>query len=604
MSIVKLGKVTLIGPLAEKDRVLEDLQALGVVHLVPLRRGTGPAGGSEIASDRPESAYRALRWLLDTPDRRLQVRDERDFDFDAIIETVEHNRRALNETRAHLEELQAQRKRLEPWGNFSPPAPGEFGAVDFWFYVLTHRQFQQLPKDDLNWSVVRKDSHNVYLVIMGEREPPEGRMPVPPTPLGHLSLTRLDHLIERSRARIEELEFERLSLTRWITLISRQLARAEDLAALQHAGHITRDDEGLFVLHGWMPRHERDRVERFADAHRIAAFFESPAPTDRPPTLLKNPPAVAGGEDLAGFFQTPGYADWDPSRILFFSFALFFAMIMADAGYALVLAAGLTVFWRRLGHGRTGRRLRNLAATTFAAATVYGVLVGSYFGVSPPEDTLLAQLQVLDLNDFDSMLRLSVFIGVAHLMMANGFRAARYWPDRVAGAAIAWNGVLLAGFVGWLSASGVLPTWLISICWVLGIGSGLTILALGSRRPVHGVRDALLRLFESLNALTRITKAFGDVLSYMRLFALGLASASLALTFNQIAGDVAEALPGMGLFLAALVLIFGHVLNLALAILSGVVHGLRLNFIEFYNWGLSDEGYPFRPFRKKEIHHE
>ncbi|MFP4155727.1 MAG: V-type ATP synthase subunit I, partial [Halothiobacillaceae bacterium] len=68
MSIVKLGKVTLIGPLAEKDRVLEDLQALGVVHLVPLRRGTGPAGGSEIASDRPESAYRALRWLLDTPD--------------------------------------------------------------------------------------------------------------------------------------------------------------------------------------------------------------------------------------------------------------------------------------------------------------------------------------------------------------------------------------------------------------------------------------------------------------------------------------------------------------------------------------------------------
>ncbi|MGC9457433.1 MAG: V-type ATP synthase subunit I [Halothiobacillaceae bacterium] len=604
MSIVKLGKVTLVGPRAEKAEVLASLQTLGVVHLVPLRRSTGPAADAEAPSDRPESAYRALRWLLDTPDRRLQVRDEEDFDFDAVIETVEHNRHALTETRAHLEELQAQRKRMEPWGEFTPPKPGEFGSVDFWFYVLTHRQFQQLEKDDLNWSVARRDQRNVYLIVMGEQEPPEGRMPVPPTPLGHLSLRRIDHLIERARARIEELEFERLSLTRWIGLISRHLARAEDLAALRHAGHITRDDDGLFVLHGWMPKNEREQVERFAASHRLAVFFESPAPEDRPPTLLKNPPAVAGGEDLTGFFQTPGYADWDPSRVLFFSFALFFAMIMADAGYALVLAAGLAVFWRRLGQGRTGRRLRNLAATTFAAAAVYGVLVGSYFGVSPPEHTLLGQLQLLDLNDFDSMLRLSVFIGVAHLMMANGFRAVRYWPDRIAGSAIAWNGVLLSGFVGWLAASGVLPIWLINACWVLGIGSGLAILVLGSRRPVRSAKDALLRLLEGLNALTRITKAFGDVLSYMRLFALGLASASLALTFNQIAGDVAEALPGMGLFLAALVLIFGHVLNLALAILSGVVHGLRLNFIEFYNWGLSDEGYPFRPFRKKEIHHE
>ena len=90
------------------------------------------------------------------------------------------------------------------------------------------------------------------------------------------------------------------------------------------------------------------------------------------------------------------------------------------------------------------------------------------------------------------------------------------------------------------------------------------------------------------------------MLSYLRLFALGLASASLAITFNQLATDVAAAAPGLGLLFKILILTLGHTLNLALAIISGVVHGLRLNFIEFFNWGMDEEGYPFRPFHKKE----
>lgn len=114
----------------------------------------------------------------------------------------------------------------------------------------------------------------------------------------------------------------------------------------------------------------------------------------------------------------------------------------------------------------------------------------------------------------------------------------------------------------------------------------------------------MLRLLGGIHALTHATKALGDVLSYLRLFALGLASSSLAVTFNQLSSDVMQAMPGVGILLGLLILLLGHVLNLALAVMSGVVHGLRLNFIEFYNWGLSDEGYPFRAFKKKELLHE
>jgi V/A-type H+/Na+-transporting ATPase subunit I len=110
----------------------------------------------------------------------------------------------------------------------------------------------------------------------------------------------------------------------------------------------------------------------------------------------------------------------------------------------------------------------------------------------------------------------------------------------------------------------------------------------------------LPRLLQGLLALTRVTSAFGDVLSYLRLFALGLASASLASAFNTMAATISVAMPGLGLFLALMVLALGHALNLLLGVGSAVIHGLRLNVIEFFNWGLVEEGRLFRPFRKKE----
>ena len=134
--------------------------------------------------------------------------------------------------------------------------------------------------------------------------------------------------------------------------------------------------------------------------------------------------------------------------------------------------------------------------------------------------------------------------------------------------------------------------------WSLGAGL-LAVFAFSSERAADGLRGSLLRLLDGVRALTGVTRIFGDVLSYLRLFALGLASASLALTFNDLARQAAE-VQGPGLLYAILILLVGHLLNLLLAVMSGVVHGLRLNYIEFYNWALSGEGYAFQPFRKKE----
>jgi V/A-type H+-transporting ATPase subunit I len=109
----------------------------------------------------------------------------------------------------------------------------------------------------------------------------------------------------------------------------------------------------------------------------------------------------------------------------------------------------------------------------------------------------------------------------------------------------------------------------------------------------------LARLVQGLLGLTKITSAFGDVLSYLRLFALGLATSSLAVSFNDMALGIRKGMPGIGIVLALVVLVIGHVMNLVLGISSCVIHGLRLNVIEFFNWGLKEEGRVYQPFKRK-----
>jgi V/A-type H+-transporting ATPase subunit I len=240
--------------------------------------------------------------------------------------------------------------------------------------------------------------------------------------------------------------------------------------------------------------------------------------------------------------------------------------------------------------------LRYLALAMLVAALVYGVLVGSYFGVSPPPDSPLAGLHILDINDYPAMMRLSVAVGVLHVTLANAVTAWRQttWMARLS--PLGWAGAVIGGYLMWVGDAEMQR-----------LGTGLLIAGLAavllftSTRPWRRPMDLALRLLDGLMGLTKVSAALGDILSYMRLFALGLASASLAVTFNHLAQDVRAALPGIGLLFSILILLLGHALNLALGVMSGVVHGLRLNFIEFYNWSVSDEGYPFRSFAKKEV---
>lgn len=589
MSIVQLRKVTLCAPEKEKAQVLDALQNLGCLHLLPLRHAeeTGEAG----EDTEVEQARKALKYLEDFPLRRHQAQPDETFDWATVINRTLDNQHRTRQLSDRRDFLQKRIRELEPWGEFRFPSDGAPAGYRLWFYLVPHYRLRDVRDSGLIWSIVHRDSRYSYVVVAAQEEPPEDALPVPRTHTGALPLSAVRRRLARIEVELEELEAERWTLTRWIEFIQRNLARAADRSAARWARAITLDREGVFAVQGWVPVDAVASLRRLAQAHAVALEVDAPSPDDTPPTLLHNRELTGGGEEVVEFYQVPGYRNWDPSPVMFFSFALFFAMILSDAGYALLLGAVLWFTRTRLTSARSGHRIYIMGQAIVAASVVYGVLVGNYFGCTAPPGSVLGAMHRLDVNDFETMMRLSIVIGATHLVVANAATAFhRRWHATML-APLGWVAIVMGGLVlGYGYDAGY---------WPIGVGA-LAVLGFASDRALGGPKDALLRLGAGMLALTGLTKAFGDVLSYLRLFALGLASASLAVTFNDLAVSAREALPGVGLAAFLLILVLGHGLNLVLAVVSGVVHGLRLNLIEFYHWGVPEGGYPFQPFEKKE----
>ncbi|QEG01290.1 V-type ATP synthase subunit I [Stieleria maiorica] len=629
MAIVPLQRVTLIGELKHRDSVLADLQRLGCVHVVDLVNDGGKPAGTAI---RAEDLKSAITYLENCPEKRPGSSPSKSSTNIAAIGPGDVQRIASevlqieSESRALAEEQELVAETIEqtrPWGDFQLSTADELRGRRFFFYRLLRRDARQIPAAvfaDGYVNVVNTDPQNEYWVIVAKQAP--GDMPCDPEELDPRSLSQLQSRLTEIGEQREQLQVRRIALTRWLGCLRDALAATEDETARMNAKQRSLVDGPVFALQGWAPRRQLPALETFARQNTLALHHSPPEHDELPPTLLSNPAPVAGAEGAVTFFMTPGYRAWDPTWVMFFSFAAFFAMILADAGYGVVLGVLVGLSARRLGQTAAGRKFRQLAVFMVVVTIVYGLLIGSFFGVAPPAGSWFDALVIKSggvtiMKDQEAMMLISGTIGVFHLVLANAVVAWRWLGSGHAFSALGWV-VALVG--GWLLTLTLLPKpdmmalmaerfggdaarWTEATAqtgwWMLG-GGLLLVFLFSSTRPVFSFRprDLLGRCLDGVLGLTGVTKAFGDALSYLRLFALGLASAQLALLFNQMASDAAQ-VKGVGILLGILVFLLGHTLNFVLAVVSGVVHGLRLNCIEFFSWSLTDEGQPFQAFEMR-----
>lgn len=588
MSIAQLQKVTLAGLSSDQDKLLEDIQAMGCVQVVPLNL----AEAGKAAPAPSAGAREALRFLTSYPQRRRQIRDTARFNADDV------ERQALD-VRHRLQTLEDERdflvKRIQafaPWGDFEFPPPDALAGLRLWFYTVPLKDLPTLATTDYIHEIFACDGRHAFVLAFAPEEPQD--FPGTRVHLGNRSRRQLEDRLDEVELALEDAQAERAYLTRWCDLFIRNIDSLDDKAERTRVRAKAYENYPVFALHGWAPVEAVGRIAEYASRQNLYFLAEDPGPDDHPPSYLRNPSWLAAGEDLVNFYMTPGYRTWDPSIVVFLSFSLFFGMILADAGYAAVLGGLLLVYWKKMGGSEGGRRYRALGSALVVCGVIWGVLIGSYFGLEPEHETFLGHLHLLDMKDSSTMMAISIVIGGVHVILANLFDAMRRenWVEGLA--PVGWAIVVAGGLS--LGGGSAMNMALLGSGGTAAVALGLLMVLLFSEpneRP-------LKRLLGGLHGLTEISRAFGDVLSYLRLFALGMAGASLAVEFNHMAAGLMEAVPGVGLLFALLILILGHVLNIILGIAAAVIHGLRLNVIEFFNWGLKEEGTLFQPFRRKQ----
>jgi V/A-type H+-transporting ATPase subunit I len=605
MAIVELDKVTLYGAASQKAEIIDRLQDLGCVHLVILSAGEGVAAPGGVSAD----CHRAVTYLKSCPEQRRQVRRPEQFDREKVVSDALETERRERELVDERDDLRGAIEDVEPWGDFSLPPGGEIGGMRFWFFVLRIHDVDKLAKlaqertaREFIWREVARDLQNAYVVLLSEHEP-EG-VPGQLAKLDPRPLSQLQARLEEVEEELEELHHQRIGLTRWLELLANAMDRADDAAARRFAARQTLDRARVFAMQGWAPCEAAEGIRRFAEENGLAVTVEAPGPADEPPTLLQNSERLAGGEGLVTFYKTPEYRAWDPSAVAYFSFAVFFAMIMADAGYGAVIGLLAACYWKRMGQTQSGRHGRTVLGTVVVFAVVYGVLCGSYFGFAPSPESFLGELRILDAQSQELMMPLTIVVGVVHLSLANVVMA---WLRRGRASALSslgWVAVMAGGTVGGIGVFGSvgesLAGQLTRVGAALLVGGLAAVFLFSSDRPILSLslKNHVFRVLDGLKGLAGLSGLFGDVLSYLRLFALGLSSAKLAETFNSLAKGPWDS-AGFGVLAAIAIMFLGHTLNLLLSIMSGVVHGLRLNCIEFFKWSLPEEGYLFTAFAKK-----
>ena len=513
-------------------------------------------------------------------------------------------------TDAHLEELltrageqRALAASIRPWGDFDPARIEELGALGVVtrFYCCPRKQYDPAWEQNHALQIISEDEKTLWFVVMdeGECDLPLKEVPAPACSYSEAlagaesleaEIEQYRKLLEGRKAELPALEAALKERTDELNLYL--AASAGESAAEQY----------LSCFEGYAPQENRESILAAVQNMDVIVLDAAAAVEDNPPIKLRNNKFVSMFEMLTDMYGRPAYDGFDPTPFISIFFMLFFAFCMGDAGYGLILI----VLGLLLKKVKSFASFSPLVVTLGAATTVIGFLFHTFFSCDIATwawipDAVKKVFLPSKIMGFDGTMVLSIIVGIVHIslaMIVKTVMATRNKGFLNSLSTWGWTLLIVGGVVvGLFSLIGVLNAaatkWIII---VLGVLSALGLFLLNNlhRNPLLNIGSGL---WETYNTATGL---LGDVLSYLRLYALGLAGSMLGLAFNSIGmmivGDGSSALLWIP---AVLVFIVGHVLNIAMAALGAFVHPLRLNFLEFFkNSGYEASGRKYNPLKK------
>lgn len=592
--IVPMKKYVFLVHHSEYIGFLDELRGLGVLHV------------QQEKGEPSEELLRRIQLQKDIRDTLAALR-HRIVDQTEGTELSETGGIAITRTFQELtdrqeslqQELSALKKEigfLQPWGDFSPHLITllEQGGLKVHFYVCPARKYRPEWEQQYPVQVINTLPPNAYFVAITPRDnPPDiDAEEIPPPEESLRSLLAKAEALQKQIDAIDE-KLDNFTLMAQPALEDALAEVGQSIQLVTVVDNTRKEaDDSVMVLRGFAPVGREEALLSYCDEHNILFLSERPAPEDEPPVLLKNSRFSRLFEPIGELFSLPAYQEVDLTPFFAPFFMLFFGFCLGDAGYGLVVLLGATLYKFRAGE--KFRPVLSLAQFLGVGTIIFGVLTGTVFGLNllGEQFAWLGGARNFMINS-DQAFQLALILGLVQIIFGLFLQArnrARQFGFVYSISTYGWIILLLSILdLAVLKRTGAVSTW---TAW-LGVG-----LILLFNDPKAGL---LGRLGKGIWELYGITGFFGDLLSYIRLFALGISSAILGFVVNDIALQIKEGIPYLGPVLFVVFLLVGHGANLLISSLGSFVHPLRLTFVEFYkSAGFMGGGKAYNPFSKEK----
>lgn len=591
----------------QTEEFLSKIQDLGVIDIT---RSVKPVDEkSEALLSEADTVKQALNVL-----NSCDAEPEKGFRFDG--DPVEAALKAQADVEELKNELSSAKKELsarKPWGQFSTEAIGRLEAqgLKIRFYSCQKKKFDPAWAEIQPLQVVSETDTTVFFVTVAPVSE-EYSFPIEPMAAPEGSVNEMELTIKDLETKLSERKKLLGNLKGCIGELRQRYNEklgSLDLYLAESATEMAADSH-LAVVTGFAPTEDDKRLCDAFDALGIYYIHEPATKEDNPPIKLHNNWFAKNFEVLTGMYGMPVYDEFDPTPVLGPFFMLFFAMCMGDAGYGIVLML-IALFMKLKMQGTSLGKMYRLIGFLGGMTFFVGLFLGTFFGMSILEASWTPEwLKALCVDGwfpegkiagFPVQMVLAVAIGVLHICLAMIIKTINYtkrfgfsktvstwgWTTLIVGGII----VIALGMTEILSE--VAFKWVII---ALAAVSSLAIFVFNTpgRNPLVNIGSGL---WDTYNMVTGL---MGDVLSYIRLYALGLAGGMLGNAFNIMGTMILDIpVPGVNWVFCIVILIFGHVLNLAMSCLGAFVHPLRLTFVEYFkNSGYEGTGLKYNPLTK------
>ena len=612
--ISKMNKLSFLIYHKEYEMFLEKLRELGVVH-VEKRQGAEMDANLQ-AFMQKRTAYQSLlkNMTLAAASFEGKATAPTKTTIEEVVDSYETQQEHIQSLNMQLPVLDKEIDAMEVWGEFDWNVIEKL-KTNGWqmqFYCCPEKLFDETWTDEYNATIINRKGGQSYFVTVNqtpvELEAETVRLPK----------QRLSELVreqEELKATIQKANADLdLFCINHIPVVEKALETLEsdiNLMEVEQLGGERMADGAIVMMDGWVPVENDAEVRKMLDESGVYYEIRPAEKEDNAPIKLKNGKISRLFEVLTKMYGMPDYGEFDPTPLFAPFYALFFGMCVGDAGYGLLLVVLGFYLKKKLSKSMAG--MMNLLITLGAATTVVGAVFNTFFGASLTDLNLPEWMNSLvisgkwDGTSYDKTMVIALLVGMFHICFAMTVKAicstARYGFKN---ALSDWGWWLLVGgsvVVATLNYLGVVDMEMSKMAFI-GIGgvSAIGIYLLNNiRRNVFANIGA--GLWDTYNMATGL---MGDLLSYLRLYALGLAGGMLGGVFNTLGmqlrdtlGDFLFGIPGWICF--GLIFVAGHGLNIALSCLSGYVHSIRLTFVEYFkNSGYDGKGVEYKPFSSKK----